>query len=587
MRLFFYLLPLLTFLVCPGCREKQAPITDRSESTGNSLQSQDLFRDVTQESGLDFTHYNGMTGELYLPELMGSGTVLFDYDNDGDLDVYLIQGRLMGESTTLEDSIYPPKATPRDQLFRNDLEIDSNGQSKVTFVDVTDACGIEATGYGMGAAVTDFNHDGWLDLYVTNWGKNQLWKNNGDGTFSDVTTVAGVESPQWGTSAAFVDINRDGWDDLFITNYITFGYDTHRPCYLPNGALGYCGPKSGVPEPDRLLLNKQDGTFEDISAVSGIASKPEAGLGVLVRDFNNDSWPDIYVANDAGHNQLWINQQDHTFIDEALIRGCACNRDGLAEGSMGVDAADIDGDGDEDLVMGHWAEETNTVYRNLRDGYFEDATDQFRLGDPSVGFTAFGTAWFDYDNDGWLDLFMANGATNFVEARQRLGDKYPLQERNQLFRNLSGRSFEDLTEVAGVLTEPVEVTRGASFGDIDNDGDTDILISNNSGPARLYLNNVGQNQHWVGVTLKSASLKSPVVQCRVELQIHDGQNIVRTPRTDGSYLSVNDPRVIFGLGEDSSQVTLTVRWSDGTIESYRSAIDQYITLVQGEGEQAE
>ena len=261
-----------------------------------------------------------------------------------------------------------------------------------------------------------------------------MWQNNGDNTFTDVTADAAVQSSQWGTSAAFLDINNDGWDDLIVTNYITFGYDTHRPCFLSNGALGYCGPKSGVPEPDRLFLNKQDGTFQDISAISGIATKPEAGLGVLVRDFNRDGWIDIYVANDAGHNQLWINQQDNTFVDEALIRGCACNIDGFAEGSMGVDAADIDGDGDEDLVMGHWAEETNTVYLNLGDGFFEDATDQFKLGGPSLGYTAFGTAWFDYDNDGWLDLFMANGATNFVETRQRVGETYPLQERNQLFQ---------------------------------------------------------------------------------------------------------------------------------------------------------
>ncbi|MEC9096523.1 MAG: CRTAC1 family protein [Planctomycetota bacterium] len=585
MRSFFYLLALF---FCLGCGEKQAPIADQSDSQPASKNTipRDLnaFHDATSEVGLKFTHYNGMTGELYLPELMGSGTVLFDYDNDGDLDVYLIQGALLGESTSLDDSIYPPQTPPQDQLFRNDLTVDESGNTTLTFVNVTKECEINASGYGMGAAVTDFNQDGWLDLYVTNWGKNQLWKNNGDGTFSDVTMAAGVESPQWGTSAAFVDINQDGWDDLYVSNYITFGYDTHRPCYLPSGAIGYCGPKSGASEPDRLFLNQRDGTFQDISAVSGIAQKHDAGLGVLIRDFNNDLWPDIYVANDAGHNHLWINQQDETFVDEALIRGCACNIDGLAEGSMGVDAADIDGDGDEDLVIGHWAEETNTVYLNLGNGYFEDATDQFNLGVPSVGYTAFGTAWFDFDNDGWLDLFMANGATNFIEARQRVNDVYPLQERNQLFRNIAGTLYEDVTDSVGILCETVEVTRGASFGDLDNDGDTDILISNNSGPARIYTNQIGANQHWLGVTLQAPGKSTPALQCRIDLQGSDDRMLIRTPRTDGSYLSVNDPRVLFGLGTQTENVTLRVHWPDGAIESYREiSIDQYVTLVKGEG----
>ena len=585
MKSFFYLIPWLLVL---GCNEKQAPIV--TPPAGKSLTANTVtevlhvFNDITTDVGLDFTHYNGMTGELFLPELMGSGTVLFDFDNDGDLDIYLIQSALMGQETSLEDSIFPPKAIPKDQLFRNDLTISESGEAVLTFVNVTIESGINAQGYGMGGAVTDFNKDGWIDLYITNWGKNQLWKNNGDGTFSDVTSIAGVESQQWGTSVAFVDINQDGWDDLFVSNYITFGYDTHRPCYLPSGAIGYCGPKSGAPEPDRLFLNQKDGTFKDISAISGIAQEQEAGLGVLIRDFNSDLWPDIYVANDAGHNHLWINQQDETFVDEALIRGCACNINGLAEGSMGIDAADIDGDGDEDLIIGHWADETNTVYLNLGNGYFEDATDQFHLGVPSIGYTAFGTAWFDYDNDGWLDLFMANGATNFIEARQRLGEKYPLQERNQLFRNIDGKSYEDVTTAAGALCEPIEVTRGASFGDLDNDGDTDILISNNSGPARLYSNQIGSKQHWLGITLQTAEKSTPALQCRIDVKLPDDRTLTRTPRTDGSYLSTNDPRVLIGLGHLSDNVALRIYWLDGSVELFNDIqIDQYVTLVKGEG----
>nr|MCS5630561.1 VCBS repeat-containing protein [Pirellulaceae bacterium] len=333
-------------LVC-GCDSEPAPNPD---TIGNTSQptttvSLNLFTEITTEAGLDFRHYNGMTGELYFPELMGSGTVFFDYDNDGDLDIYLVQGSLLGQNTTLKDSTYPPKSKPRDQLYRNDFSLDAAGKTTIKFVNVTEQSGIRAFGYGMGVAVGDFNNDGYQDLYVTNWGENQLFQNNQDGTFTDVTKRAGVESPEWGTSTAFVDVNHDGWLDLYVCNYVTFGYDTHRPCYHSSGAVGYCGPQSETPVSDRLFINNQDGTFQDVSAQSGIARVSGPGLGVLCRDFNRDGWIDIYVANDAAANQLWINKQDGTFADEALLRGCACNADGLVEGSMGVDAADIDGDG--------------------------------------------------------------------------------------------------------------------------------------------------------------------------------------------------------------------------------------------------
>ncbi|MBT3890715.1 MAG: CRTAC1 family protein [Planctomycetaceae bacterium] len=573
--------------VC-GCDSDPAP---KPDTIGNTPQpttavSLNLFTEVTHEVGLDFRHYNGMTGELYFPELMGSGTVLFDFDNDGDLDIYLVQGSLLGQNTTLEDSTYPPKSEPRDQLYRNDFKIDAAGKTTVKFVNVTEQSGIRALGYGMGVAVGDYNNDGYQDLYVTNWGENQLFQNNHDGTFTDVTKRAGVESPEWGTSTAFVDVNHDGWLDLYVCNYVTFGYDTHHRCYHPSGAVGYCGPQTETPVSDRLFINNQDGTFQDVSAQSGIARVSGPGLGVLCRDFNRDGWIDIYVANDAAANQLWINNQDGTFADEALLRGCACNADGLVEGSMGVDAADIDGDGDDDLIMGHWADETNTVFINLGDGNFEDQTKTFGLGIPSIGFTAFGTAWFDYDNDGWLDLFMANGATNFVEKQQRSGQQYPLQQANQLFHNKAGTRFEDMTEVAGTLCEGVEISRGTSFGDIDNDGDIDILVGNNTGPARLFLNNVGTENHWLGIQLTSQASIAPVVQCRIKIEQADQPVKWRVPRTDGSYLSVNDARVIVGLADCDKSATITVYWHDGRVERWSDiAVNQYLTLRQQAGEE--
>jgi hypothetical protein len=569
-----------------GCDSDPAlkPNTQGNTSQPTTAVSLNLFTEVTQEVGLDFRHYNGMTGELYFPELMGSGTVFFDFDNDGDLDIYLVQGSLLGQNTTLEDSTYPPKSKPRDQLYRNDITVDDAGNTSVKFVNVTEQSGIRAFGYGMGVAVGDFNNDSFQDLYVTNWGENQLFQNNQDGTFTDVTKHAGVESPEWGTSTAFVDVNHDGWLDLYVCNYVTFGYDTHRPCYHSSGAVGYCGPQSETPVSDRLFINNQDGTFQDVSAQSGIARVSGPGLGVLCRDFNRDGWIDIYVANDAAANQLWINKQDGTFADEALLRGCACNADGLVEGSMGVDAADIDGDGDDDLIMGHWAEETNTVFINLGDGNFEDQTKAFGLGIPSIGYTAFGTAWFDYDNDGWLDLFMANGATNFVEKQQRSGQEYPLQEVNQLFRNIAGTRFEDMTKVAGSLCAGVEISRGTSFGDIDNDGDIDILVGNNTGPARLFLNNVGTDNHWLGIQLISQESTAPVVQCRIKIE-QAGQTVKwRVPRTDGSYLSANDARVIVGLADCNKSAAITVYWHDGRVERWSDqSVNQYLTLQQQTG----
>jgi enediyne biosynthesis protein E4 len=573
-------------LVC-GCDSDPAP---KRDALGNTSQpttavSLNLFTEVTNEVGLDFRHYNGMTGELYFPELMGSGTVFFDFDNDGDLDIYLVQGSLLGQNTTLKDSTYPPKSEPCDQLYRNDFTLDATGKTTIEFVNVTKQSGIRALGYGMGVAVGDFNNDGYQDLYVTNWGENQLFQNNQDGTFTDVTKRAGVESPEWGTSTAFVDVNHDGWLDLYVCNYVTFGYDTHHPCYHTSGAVGYCGPQSETPVSDRLFINNQDGTFQDVSAQSGIARVSGPGLGVLCRDFNRDGWIDIYVANDAAANQLWINKQDGTFTDEALLRGCACNADGLVEGSMGVDAADIDGDGDDDLIMGHWAEETNTVFVNLGDGNFEDQTKAFGLGIPSIGYTAFGTAWFDYDNDGWLDLFMANGATKFVEKQQRDGQKYPLQEVNQLFRNKAGTRFEDMTEVAGSLCAGVEISRGTSFGDVDNDGDIDILVGNNTGPARLFLNNVGTENHWLGIQLASQESTAPVVQCRIKIEQADQPVKWRVPRTDGSYLSANDARIIVGLADCNKSATITVYWHDGRVERWSDqSVNQYLTLRQQAGE---
>ena len=544
-----------------GCGGNSGDAGSDSNPNGSESASVNLFEDVSESSGLNFTHFNGMHGSHYLIEIMGSGAALLDFDNDGDLDVYVNQGHMLGTDTSVSDAIFQPKNALRDHLFRNDLVIDENGNHKVTFTDVTEMSGLNATGYGMGVAVGDYNSDGWQDIYVTNWGSNQLYKNNGDGTFSDVTQASGTDTNELSSSASFVDVNRDGHLDLYVCNYVIFGYDTHRQCYIDTGAASYCGPESETPVPDRLFINNGDGTFEDKSAESQIARIATPSLGVVARDFTGDGWVDLYIANDSKGNNLWVNQHDGTFVDEAVLRGCAFNMDGNPEGSMGIDAADIDGDGDDDLVLGHWNDETNTLYENDGSGNFVDSTSQFKLGIPSRGSTAFGMLWADFNNDTLLDLYIVNGAVNILEHLLRQNEKYPLHQRNQLFLNTDGSAFEDISDKSGSVCQPSEVSRGLCIGDVDNDGTPDILVANNSGPLRLYLNRSGKANHWVGLTLTTGTNKSPVLDCRVEIVTAD-QTFWRSPRADGSYCSSNDPRVLVGLGSTTAIKRIKVYWPD-------------------------
>lgn len=544
-----------------------------------------IFAEIAKATGLDFVHFNGMSGELYFAESIGGGVALFDFDNDGDLDAYLTQGHMLGPGKTLADALFPPK-TERpltDRLFRNDLKVHPDGTRTLRFVDVTEASGIRAHGYGMGVAAGDYDNDGWVDLYVTNFGANQLWHNNSDGTFTDVTEKSGTGHGNWSVSAAFVDYDRDGWLDLYVGNYTDFTPKNNKPCYGPSGARDYCSPKVFGALPDRLYHNRRDGTFEDASETSGITRTFGPALGVVVADFNGDGWPDIYVANDANPNQLWINGKNGKFTDEALLSGTAVNMEGVAEASMGVDAADFDGDGDEDLFMTHLVGETNTIYVNNGEGWFEDRSLATGLAVPSKAFTAFGTAWFDYDNDGWLDLFVANGGVRVVPILVRAGDNYPLHQTNQLFHNLSDGRYREVTAEAGKAFALSEVSRGAGIGDLDNDGDTDILVANNNGPLRLFLNNVGNTHHWLGLRLLDKHGRD-ALGSRVEVRRRKGSALWRRVRTDGSYAAANDPRVLVGLGKTVGVSSVRVHWAGGVVEEWAGVpVDRYTTLTEGEG----
>jgi hypothetical protein len=534
-----------------------------------------LFVESAATSGLVFTHVNGATGNYYLPEMMGAGVALFDYDNDGDLDVFLVQGGPLGPNAGA--------AAPTSRLFRNDLVVAADGRRTLRFTDVTAKAGVGLRGYGMGAAVGDYDNDGFLDLFVTSFGSIALYHNNGDGTFSDLTKAAGLSETGWATSAAFVDYDRDGDLDLFVARYVDFTIAANKLCSDPAAARDYCGPRAYRPVPDRFFRNEGNGRFVDATERAGITKADGAGLGVAIGDYNGDGWPDIYVANDATPNQLWINHRDGTFRDDGLLSGSAVSASGNPEGSMGIASGDFDLDGDEDLFVTNIIGETFVLYVNDGRGNFDDARARTGLAALTAAFTGFGTDWFDYDNDGWPDLFVANGAVNIIEALR--GQPSPYRMRNQLFHNVSGRRFEETSAAAGPAFANAEIGRGAAFGDIDNDGDVDIVVTNNNGPVRLLLNQVGGRNHWLQVRLDQRPGNRFGIGAWVGVERGGSSTLWRRVRTDGSYLSASDVRVHFGLGSSAAVAAVVVQWPDGQRERWTPiAGDRLITLRRGTGQ---
>jgi len=535
-------------------------------------QPETILSDVTEQVGIDFVHTGGVKGDFYFPEIVGPGAALFDYDNDGDLDLYLVQSG---------DLALAPDQEPRDRLFRNDLE---NGELK--FTEVTDEAGIDARGFGKGVAAGDVNNDGWVDLYVTNVGSNQLWLNNGDGTFTDVTESSGTDDPRWSSSATFFDYDRDGWLDLMVLNYVVWSRENQPVCRKSSGARDYCGPNSHKPTPDKLFHNLGDGRFEDVTISSRIAAEYGAGLGVVATDLDQDGWQDLYVANDQMRNTLWMNRRDGTFENTALMAGAAVNRDGQAEASMGLDVGDVDNDGDMDLFMTHLKSQTNTLYANRGDGIFEDITAASGLAGPSVPTTGFGMSFLDLDNDGWLDVVVGNGRVSRDIDVDDPADLTPYLEANQLYLQRDG-AFVDVSDQAGPGFVRPEITRGLAVGDIDNDGDPDVVICNNTGPTQIFINNLGGKNHWVGLRLMTESGRDDHA-AQVFLETASGRRLLRQVRVDGSYLSANDPRVLFGLAGESGPVSIEVHWVDGRIEAFTGIpSDQYTTVVAGTGEAVE
>ena len=564
---------ILAIGLLPGCG------MTHTEDVQNSTTVQ--LVDRAAEAGLHFVHDHGGTGRYYYVEIMTGGGGLFDFDNDGDLDLYAVQG---------QELHYPPETSPptkslRDHLYRNEGTEGAAADGVPRFVEVGEELGLEATGYGMGVATGDYDNDGWTDLYVTQFGTNLLLRNVEGQRFEDVTQTAGVGAGGMSTSAAFVDIDRDGFLDLYVTNYLRYTLATDKICTDMVGLQEYCGPQSYEGARDRLFRNRGNGTFEDITEAAGI-DRDGPGLGVVTGDFDGDGWMDLYVANDQAPNHLWMNQGatgELGFREEAMYRGSALDRDGKAEASMGVEVADLDNDGDEDLFMTHLIGETNTLYLNDGAGQFQDTSLGSTLGVSSLRWTGFGCVFFDVDRDGWLDLFVANGGVRADPELRAAGDPFPYREPNLLLLNDVQGDFFDLSEKIPDF-EPYHVSRGAAPGDLDNDGDMDLVVFNVNGPLRLFLNTTPSTHHWLGLQLLSPEGRD-LLGATAVVTLADGRRILRQVRTTTSYLAARDPRLFIGLGAVDQPPVVEVLWLDGTRESWSGLeIDRYHRLVQGSGE---
>ena len=551
-------------------------------ATGES--ETDWFTEEAAERGLEFVHHNGATGAFHYPELFPPGVALFDYDNDGDLDIFVVQGRTLDVDERALESTGEPLATTSEggRLYRNELVGDTAAGTGLGFTDVTGESLIAQTGYGIGIATGDVDNDGWVDLLITNFEPTQLWRNNRDGTFTDISRESGISTDRrFGVSASFLDYDRDGWLDLYVGHNVDYQLDNGIECGTIADARDYCPPETYGGTPDRLYHNEGDGRFVDVTEAALGDARFGPALGVASADYNGDGWVDIYVANDGTDNLLWINQQDGTFQNTALLAGVAVSGLGVTEASMGVDAGDFDNDGDEDLFMTHLTSEGNNLYVNDGAGMFQDESVRSGLGVGSMAYTGWGTTWFDYDNDGWLDVLTVNGA---ITARDTSSDQpFPYDQRKTLFRNLQDGRFGDVTAEAGRAFALSESGRGAAFGDIDNDGDMDVLVGNDGGPLRLLINQLNGRHHWLGLRLVDGNGRD-ALGARVGVHPPGIPTRWRRARADGSYASANDPRILVGLGDTAGSVAVDILWPSGRREQWGEiGSDQWTTLQEGEG----
>jgi hypothetical protein len=514
-----------------------------------------------QESGITWTHNNAMSPQRYLPETVGAGCVFFDYDNDGWLDIYLVNS---GPS-----DFYQPKPSPKNALYRN------NRDGK--FVDVTDKAGVPGETFGMGAAAGDYDGDGWQDLYVTSYGRNILYRNQGNGTFTDVTAKAGVAAPGWSTCATWFDFDKDGRLDLFVSSFVL--YNKEMSC--GNNRLGrnfYCIPRIFKPRPSFLFRNNGDGTFADVSAASGIAGSPGKSFGAVATDVNNDGLPDLFVANDTMPNFLFVNRGAGKFEEAGLASGVAYSEAGSPRSGMGVDAADYDGDGWQDLFVANIDQELFSLYHNQKDLTFID--DPGEIAPATRLLSGWGLKFFDYDNDGDPDLFLANGHPD--DMVETLTTRVKYKEPILMFEN-TGRGFADVSARSGAVFGKTFPARGMAVGDYDNDGDLDLLISNNGEAPALLRNDGGNRNNWLGLQLVSTKSNTGAVGAVITWQA-GALKMTRLKTSGGSYLASHDPREILGLGRQAKADSVEIRWPSGKVDKLTNLpAGAYVRVVEGEG----
>ncbi len=507
------------------------------------------FTDQTQQAGIHFKHTNGASKEKYLPETMGSGGLFFDYNNDGHLDIYLVNsGALSGASQLYRD----PNHT--NVLYRN--------EGDGTFVDTTAAAGLQQNyGYGMGCLAADYDNDGDADLYLTNFGRNQLYRNNGDGTFTDVTSHAGVGDGNWSVSASFGDFDLDGHLDLYVVNYLQYQLETAHACFL-QGIHIYCGPHEYPGARDTLYRNNGDGTFTDVTTRAMVHNTGK-GLGVLFTDYNNDGYPDIFVANDAVPDFLYQNNKDGTFTDVAITAGVAYNSEGRATASMGIASGDYDNDGVQDLFVTNFSLEINSLFRNNNDGFYTMTTFEAGLADPSFSKLGFGTQFLDADNNGALDLFVANGHVwdNVSEITPSLS----YRQQCQIFRNTGTGQFIDQSETTGRFFKRSVVARGVAIGDYNNDGATDILVTCCGRPP-ILLRNDSQTDNWVKIRLVGTESNRDGIGAKVWIRT-DETTLFKEVTCGGSYASGSERILHFGIGTQKTIQSIKVKWQNGNMQT--------------------
>ncbi len=550
-------------LVTLACAAVLATLAIDAASTGSAAANKVVFTDVTAQSGIKFVHNAGKSGKKYLPETMGSGAAFFDADGDGWLDVLLINSKdwaPRGRRTTAA-------------LYRNN----HNG----TFTDITKGSGLDVEMYGIGVAVGDYDNDGRDDVYITALDGDRLFHNEGHGKFKDVTAASGIKNANFGTSAAWLDYDRDGKLDLFVANYVQWSQKGDLYCSLDGNVKSYCTPESYKGTSSKLFHNLGGGRFEDVTAKGGLGDPTSKSLGVTILDFDNDGWPDIFVSNDTQPNKLYRNNRNGTFTEEGVQAGVAYGEDGVARGAMGVDSADYDRSGRPHLLVGNFSNQMLGLYHNEGNGLFVDEAPSSSVGRDSLLSLTFGLFFFDYDLDGYPDILAANG--HIEEEIGRVQPKIQYREPPLLFRNLGGKKFENVSNAVGPDFAKPLVARGAIYGDFDRDGDLDVLITSNNGPAHLFRNDGGNRNHWISIRTVGTKSNRDGIGAKVTIASASGRQS-NTVRSGSSYASQSDLALVFGLAQDAVVNSIEVAWPSGTKQTFRNVpANQFLTIDESRG----